>query len=480
MGRWNRYNMIRQNDKIELHLDKQELRQALATLCKFIAAKGGRALVVGGCVRDAVLGTTTKDLDVEVYGIEPAELVSTLAEHFRIDLVGQAFGVVKLHDYAIDIAIPRRESKVGLGHKGFDILSNPCMTPEDAASRRDFTINSMALDPTSGELIDPFGGMRDIRKRILRHTSPKFVEDPLRVLRGMQFVARLQLTVAPETVTLCRGIDPEGLARERIFEEWKKLLLLGVRPSIGLEFLRACDWIRVFPELEALVGCPQEPEWHPEGDVWTHTLHCLDAFAQERLGDEWEDLVVGLAVLCHDFGKPLTTKNENGRIRTIGHEAAGESPTRSFLAGMTHQTDLVEAVVSLVMTHLRPKELFDTEAGDAAVRRLARRVGRIDRLVRVARADQMGRPPVQFDGFPAGEWLLNKARCLDVEKAAPKPIVMGRHLIDLGLKPGPDFGRILSRCYDAQIEGEFFTLEAGIEYARSVIAGSHLSDRLST
>ena len=472
--------MSRSNDKIELHLDNQDLRQALATLCKLIAGKGGRVLAVGGCVRDAVVGTTTKDVDIEVYGIEPAELVSTLAEHFRIDLVGQAFGVVKLHDYAIDIAIPRHESKSGLGHKAFDILSNPCMTPEDAASRRDFTINSMALEPTSGELIDPFGGMRDIRMRILRHTSAKFVEDPLRVLRGMQFAARLQLTVAPETVALCRGIDPEDLARERIFEEWKKLLLLGVRPSIGLEFLRACDWIRVFPELEALIGCPQEPEWHPEGDVWTHTLHCLDAFAQERLGDEWEDLVVGLAILCHDLGKPLTTKNEDGRIRSAGHEAAGESPTRSFLARMTHQTDLVEAVVSLVMTHLRPKELFDAEAGDAAVRRLARRVGRIDRLVRVARADQMGRPPVQFDGFQAGEWLLNKARCLDVEKAAPKPIVMGRHLIDLGLKPGHDFGRILSRCYDAQIEGEFFTLEAGIEYARSVIAGSHLSDRLST
>lgn len=480
MGRWNEYDMIHTHDRIELHLDRQELRQALATVCKVIADSGGRALVVGGCVRDAVLGTTTKDIDVEVYGIEPSELAAILAKHFRLDLVGQAFGVLKLHDYPIDIAIPRRESKAGLGHKGFDILSDPCMTPEEAASRRDFTINSMALDPMSGEMIDPFGGMSDIRTRILRHTSAKFVEDPLRVLRGMQFAARLQFTVAPETVTLCRGIDPEGLAQERIFEEWKKLLLLGVRPSFGLEFLRACDWIRVFPELQALVGCPQEPEWHPEGDVWTHTLHCLDAFAQERIGNEWEDLVVSLAVLCHDFGKPLTTRSENGRIRTIGHEAAGESPTRSFLARMTHQTDLVEAVVCLVMTHLRPKELFDAKVGDAAVRRLARLVGRIDRLVRVARADQMGRPPVDFDGFPAGEWLLNKARCLDVERAAPRPIVMGRHLIELGLKPGPDFGRILSRCYDAQIDGEFFTLEAGIEYVRSVIASSPFLGGLST
>jgi tRNA nucleotidyltransferase (CCA-adding enzyme) len=419
--------------------------------------------------RFPVLGIAAKDLDIEVYGIEPAELVPLLAEHFRLDLVGQAFGVLKLHDYAIDISIPRRESKAGLGHKGFDILSDPRMAPEEAASRRDFTINSMALDPMSGELVDPFGGMRDIRARVLRHTSPKFAEDPLRVLRGMQFAARFQLAVAPETVALCREIEPEGLAPERIFEEWKKLLLLGVRPSIGLEFLRACGWIQVFPELQALVGCPQELEWHPEGDVWTHTLHCLDGFAHERLGDEWEDLVVGLAILCHDTGKPSTTKNENGRIRTIGHEAAGEPPTRSFLARMTHQTDLIEAVVGLVVPHLRPKELFDAKVGNAAVRRLARRVGRIDRLVRVARADQMGRPPVEFDGFPAGEWLLNKARCLDVEKAAPRPIVMGRHLIELGLTPGPDFGRILGRCYDAQIEGEFSTLEAGIEYAQTLI-----------
>ena len=292
------------------------------------------------------------------------------------------------------------------------------------------------------------------------------------MLRGMQFAARFNLEVAPETASLCRTIEPEGLAHERIFEEWRKLILSGIRPSRGLKFLRDCQWVRYFPELEALIGCQQDPDWHPEGDVWTHTLHCMDAFATERAGNEWEDLVVGFAVLCHDLGKPSTTRFEDGRLRSKGHEEAGEAPTRSFLGRMTNQNTLVEAVVPLVCNHLRPGELFNAQAGDGAVRRLAHRVGRIDRLVRVAKADQMGRPPIQLDGFPAGEWLLERARALEVENAEPKPIMMGRHLIGLGLTPGPHFGAILKTCYEAQIEGEFSTLEEGVEYARHVIQPS--------
>jgi tRNA nucleotidyltransferase (CCA-adding enzyme) len=287
----------------------------------------------------------------------------------------------------------------------------------------------------------------------------------------MQFAARFELQLAPETIELCRKVEPEGLAPERIFGEWKKLILRGVRPSLGLAFLRDCGWIRHFPELQALIGCEQNPRWHPEGDVWIHTLHCMDVFASERIGIEREDLIVGLSVLCHDLGKPATTaREEDGRITARKHEVVGVDLTRQFLGRLTGEEKLIEEVVPLVACHLAPIRLFGSDVGDAAIRRLARQVGRIDRLVRVSRADQRGRPPLVVDPFEAGEWLLERARELSVDAQPPKPLLMGRHLIELGLEPGPRFGQVLEECFSRQIEGEFDSLEAGLECARRIIA----------
>jgi tRNA nucleotidyltransferase (CCA-adding enzyme) len=310
-----------------------------------------------------------------------------------------------------------------------------------------------------------------LKNHILRHTTEKFAEDPLRVLRGMQFAARFELQPAPETIELCRRIEPEGLAPERILGEWKKLILKGAQPSLGLAFLRDSGWLRHDPELEALIGCEQNPRWHPEGDVWTHTLHCMDEFAAERVGIEREDLVVGFAVLCHDLGKPATTvRGEGGRISAKNHGPVGADLARQFLGRMTDEEKLIDEVVPLVACHLAPLQLFSGKAGDAAIRRLARRVERIDRLVRVAYADQRGRPPLRVEHFEAGDWLLERARALSVDTQPPKPLLMGRHLIELGLKPGPDFGEVLEACFTRQIEGDFDTLEAGLECAQRIIA----------
>ncbi len=457
---------------MKIRIPDAALRQAQETIAAKVAGAGGRALLVGGSVRDAVLGRPAADLDVEVFGLSPERLRQVLAEDFELDLVGQSFGVLKIRHLDVDVAIPRRESKRGLGHKGFEIHSDPELSLEEAARRRDFTINAMAWDPLREELLDPCGGRRDLEERVLRHVSDKFAEDPLRVLRGMQFAARFVLTPAPETVELCRRIEPEGLARERIFEEWRKLVLYGEEVSRGLEFLRACGWVRYFPELERLIDCPQDPGWHPEGDVWTHTGHVMDAFARERLGDPWEDLVVGLACLCHDFGKPSTTLvDDDGRIRSPGHEEDGDEPTRSFLARLSNQERLAVEVVPLVREHLKPIHLYKAGASASAIRRLARRVGRIDRLVRVCRADHAGRPPLPFDDFPAGHWLLEQAGALEVADAKPRPIVMGRHLIELGLEPGPHFKQILDACFEAQLDGDFRDLEAGLEFARGMLDG---------
>ncbi len=450
------------------HLD-EELAEVLTRVSRTIAAAGGRAWLVGGVVRDGFLGLSISDLDLEVFGLPAVDLRAVLEKEFELDLVGQSFGIIKLRRWPIDIGLPRREAKIGLGHKGFEVHSDPGMSLKEAAARRDFTLNAVYCDPLTGEVEDPFGGLDDLAHGKLRHTSPAFGEDPLRVLRSMQLAARFDLEVVPETVEICRSIEPEGLTSERIFGEWTKLVTLGKVPSRGLAFLKECGWLQYFPELAALPGVPQDPAWHPEGDVWVHTLHCLDAFAAEKVGHPWEDLVVGLAVLCHDLGKPDTTTSEDGVIRSLGHEERGVTLTEEFLGRMTSHRKLLAEVTPLVAEHMRPSTLFKAQASDAAIRRLAARVGRIDRLVRVARADVLGRPPLASTEYPAGDWLLEGARRLDIENHPPEPLVLGRHLIDLGQKPGTTFGRILAKCYEAQLAGKFTTVEAGIQYAGKLL-----------
>jgi len=445
------------------------VRDVVLDVCRAVREAGGRALLVGGCVRDALLGREPADHDLEVYGVAPERLEELLAARHPLDRTGRAFGVLKLRGAPVDVSLPRRESKAGLGHRGFLVQSDPGLTPQEAALRRDFTLNAIAYDPLSGEIVDPVDGRGDLRRRILRRVSDHFAEDPLRVLRGVQLAARFELTADPATAAACRGLEFEGLARERIFEEWRKLLLLGARPSLGLVFLRESGWLRFFPELAALVGCGQDPAWHPEGDVWTHTGLSLDVFAAERVGDEREDLVVGLAVLCHDLGKPATTRFADGRLRSPGHLEAGEAPTRALLARLTPQQALVGQVVPLVREHARPYELHRAAAGDAAIRRLALRVGRIDRLVRVARADRLGRGDGAGPDFPAGDWLLERAAALDVSAAPPRPLVLGRHLIGLGLAPGPGFKAILDECYEAQLAGRIATAEQGVALAAKLV-----------
>lgn len=446
------------------------LWQTVSTLVHKAHEEGARALLVGGCVRDALMGQKAVDIDIEMYGMAAGQLEAWLSKHFSVDKVGKAFGIYKIRTCCVDVSLPRKESKTGTGHKGFDVSPDPYLSFEEATSRRDFTINSMLLDPLTGELIDLHGGQKDLEAKILRHTSQAFSEDPLRVLRAMQFVARFELRVAPQTLKLCASIEPEGLPRERIFAEWEKLLCKGIKPSMGLSFLRDCNWVGYYPELQALIGCKQDPLWHPEGDVWTHTLHALDAFARERTGVPWEDLVVGLAVLCHDMGKPLTTfTDKNGRIRSPMHEKEGEEPTRTFLERITEHKDLIASVMPLVLTHMRPRALYKSAAKDASIRRLSLLVGRIDRLVRVIRADAQGIPPFELDSDPVGDWLLNEAEKLKVRDQRPEPIILGRHIIALGLQPGPHFKKILDSCFEAQLEGIFSDEAAGVEYLKGII-----------
>lgn len=452
---------------VRFRIEDQALAGTLRQIEQIIRRAGGRTWLVGGSVRDLALGRQPRDLDLEVFGIPPGRLHALLEEQFSVQFVGKTFGVFKLAGLPVDISIPSRLLADHGSVSGLLRQADPDMDVDEALARRDFTINAMAWDPDTLELRDPFNGRADLAAHVLRHASDRFAEDPLRVLRGMQLAARFELTPAPETVELCKTLSQDGQPNERLWEEWKKLLVQGIKPSLGLTFLHNTGWLRFYPELAALQGCEQDPLWHPEGDVWIHTLHCLDWFAGERTGRREEDLIIGLAILCHDFGKPLTTRIDNGRITSRGHEQEGEEPTRRFLERLTNQQDVIDDIVPLVQCHLRPRALYDAQASDSAVRRLARQVRRIDCLVRVARADHAGRPPKPFDGFPAGEWLLDRARKIQVETQAPAPMVMGRHLLELGVPPGPEMGRLLDDCYEAQLDGLFSTLEEGLAYARS-------------
>jgi tRNA nucleotidyltransferase (CCA-adding enzyme) len=434
---------------------------------------GGRALIVGGWVRDRLLGRDSKDIDLEVYGIDAALLRQILETFGRVETVGESFQVYKLGD--IDVSLPRRESKAGRGHRGFDVTGDPHLSIADAARRRDFTVNAIAWDPLTGEYEDPFDGRGDISRRVLRIVDPKrFPDDSLRVLRAVQLAARLEFHPDDETRALCRAIPLDDLPSERVWGEIEKLLF-APRPSLGLALMLELDVVsKLFPELEALVECPQEPEWHPEGDVWVHTLQVVDQ-ARVRIEDleRPQQIAVMLGALCHDFGKPATTAVIDGRIRSMDHEEQGVAPATLFLDRINVHSidgyDVRRQVLGFVAHHLKPGAWYKVrdEVGDGAFRRLSQKVD-LELLARLAKADCLGRSPGQFD-CTAMDWFLERAHALGVEHRPPGPILLGRHLLALGVKPGPRVGEILKTVYEQQLDGSVTTLDDAIRAAKKLM-----------
>ena len=421
-------------------------------IARRVQAAGGRALLVGGSVRDRLLGHVNKDLDVEVYGLTPPALQALLAEFGKVIEVGRAFGVFRLKQYDIDFSVPRRDSKIGIGHRGFDVVVDPSLPFVEAARRRDLTINAMAIDPLSGELLDAHGGQDDLRAKRLRATDKTtFPEDALRALRVAQFAARLEFGVDASLIALCATMDLTELSQERIAEECDKFLLRAARPSIALQFLKDSTLLRFFPELAALCGVPQEPQWHPEGDVWVHTLMVVDCAAADRRQDE-DDQTLMLAALCHDLGKAVTTVDQDGIIRSPGHDVAGVTLTEQFMQRLKYAKALQCRVAALVRYHLAPALYVIHQAGSKGYRRLARQLGTagvsLELLVRLARADHIGR--TTEDGyakrFPHGDVFMAQAATFSVDRAPPLDHVRGRDLIARGLSPGPHFARLLDRC----------------------------------
>ena len=485
-----------------------KLPKIIQTISAQLAKQNAKAIVVGGSVRDHFLKLPIKDYDVEVYGLDTLdELVSILEVYGSVNLVGKSFGVLKFsyEGEEYDFSFPRKESKVGSGHCGFDVEIDGNLDFNDASRRRDFSINALGFDVQAKVFLDPFGGMNDLEAKRVRHIDDDtFTEDPLRVYRAVQFVARFGFTLDKQTFFLCKKMVEEGmlkeLPKERVYAEWQKLLLKSPKPSVGVELMRELGILeRYFPELHAIVGVPQSPKWHPEGDVWVHTMMTLDAMARElKIKNEKlkmkerQKLMFLFAILCHDLGKAITTTLEyedgtikkwqeinknisketytltlHSKIRSIGHEYAGIEPTKKLMYRFTDEHDFIESILPLVEHHLKPSQFYRNGAKAATIRRLATKVN-IEELVVVAKADFLGRTTEEslIGVYHAGEWLLEKSRALNVVNKPLDCLLQGRDLIALGLEPSAQFKEILDAVYGEQIEGRIVHKDEAVVFVK--------------
>ena len=453
----------------------QLIARAQSIVARLQTAGASQCLLVGGFVRDRLLGIASKDIDIEVYGLGYDRIVEALGPDHNVDLVGRSFGVVKV-DNEVDVSIPRRESKSGLGHRGFTVHPDSTMTPQEAAARRDFTVNSMGMTP-DGTIVDPFNGRRDIEDGILRATSPAFSEDPLRVLRGMQFAARFGFQMDADTIQACRAMVDEfqHLATERVWDEWYKWATKGRFPSKGLQVLKQTGWIVHFPSLDRMAQTPQDPDWHPEGDVLAHSGHSCDAAVDiaDREGfDVHERAILVFAALCHDFGKVNSTvTNERDRLIAPKHAEIGAELARTFLANLRAPGWLTDSVVPLVGEHMvHMPHPWDEAPSLRTIRRLATRLApaTIRQWAAVCESDASGRPPKPRRN-PVTHWVAVADR-LTMQDTKPEPILLGRHLLDLGYAPGPEMGRILKVAFEAQLDGEFETVDDGLHWVQTCSA----------
>ncbi len=437
--------------------DIQKQYPVIREIVDEITAHGGRVFLVGGAVRDIIWRLPIKDLDIEVHGMPLADLEALLRRFGDVSLVGKTFGVLRYPGLAIDFAVPRTDQS---GRKP-QVALDPFMQLEDAFARRDLTMNAMGVDMKTGLLIDPFNGQKDIEDKILRAPNADFFkEDPLRLLRVMQFISRFGMTPDAALQEICATMSIKGVSRERIEKEFEKMLLQSPRPSLGLRWLKDIGRLsELLPELGATVGIEQDLHWHPEGDVFEHTMQALDAAAQLPMENEYIRLIFLYAALCHDLGKVGTTKKEDdGSITSIGHDQQGALLTKKMMKRVSENKDLIDAVAMLVKYHMAPLQFIDNNASAAAYKRLANKLGTrgsLALLADLALADRRGRNPggheplkTTYDEIAEFKKRAADAQVLDHKE---KQILLGRDIADI-VAPGPKMGEMLKRAYEIQLD----------------------------
>lgn len=430
----------------------------IRNIVQSIDAQKGRALLVGGAVRDLLLGRTSKDIDIEVHGISLGALEEILKEQGPVSAVGKSFGVLRIHNLDVDWSLPRTDS---VGRKPI-VAIDPNMSFKEAFERRDLTINAMGVDFTSKELIDPFDGIKDLEQGILRAPNPEtFIEDPLRFYRVMQMIARFEMYPDEKLQNVCRAMSIEHVSRERIELEFEKMLLQSERPSKGIRWLRDVGRLaEIFPELDATINVEQDPRWHPEGDVFEHSMQALDAAAiiAKTYDDRLEKLILLYTALVHDLGKAVTTEKTPTGIISYNHEVLGVDIARAMLKRITENHHLMSAILKLVRHHMTPVIFVKSGAKAAAYKRLANKLhpeATIARLADLAYADIRGRnaqsnEPLDIP-IPALVTFVERAHEARVHYKPEEPVLMGRDLLDL-IKPGKEMGSLLARAYEIQIE----------------------------
>ena len=413
---------------------------------------GGRAFFVGGYVRDMLLGNECKDIDIEVYGIEPAKLREELSALGEVYDKGAAFGVLGIRHSDLDIAMPRKESLRGTKHTDFDISVDPFLTYEEASRRRDFTINAMMLDPLTREVIDCWGGREDLEKRIIRHVSSEtYTDDALRVFRAAQFAARLNAEICTETVELSRRMDVSELSRERVYDELTKALMKASTPSVFFrELVKMNKLSDFFPEIEALIGVEQNPKYHPEGDVFEHTMLVIDAAAGLRHMAK-EPLNFMLAALMHDLGKADSTEvQEDGRITSYMHPVTGVPLAEKQLTRLTSNARTIAYVKNMVSLHMRPNMLAGSNSKYKKSREMYDLSLCPEDLILISRADSTGKEDAPYN---MANWEYLQERLDDYRKCISRPMVTGADLIAAGYKPGPAMGKLIARARSLHFSG---------------------------